>query len=112
MSLSSVWNTVYPIIIAILFFELIVIIHEGGHFIAAKLMKIKVNEFAIGMGPKIISFGKGETKYSVRLFPVGGFCAMEGEDQESDNERSFSSKKVRARIFVVVAGALMNFQTS
>lgn len=108
MSLSSVWNTVYPIIIAILFFELIVIIHEGGHFIAAKLMKIKVNEFAIGMGPKIISFGKGETKYSVRLFPVGGFCAMEGEDQESDNERSFSSKKVRARIFVVVAGALMN----
>lgn len=108
MNISSVWNTVYPILIAILFFEVIIIIHEFGHFIAAKLMKIKVNEFAIGMGPKIISFGKGETKYSIRLFPVGGFCAMEGEDEESENERSFSSKKVSARIFVVVAGALMN----
>lgn len=108
MSLSSVWNTAYPIIIAILFFELIIIIHEGGHFVAAKLMKIRVNEFAIGMGPKIISFGKKETKYSVRLFPIGGFCAMEGEDEESDKEGSFSSKKVSARIFVVIAGALMN----
>lgn len=108
MNLSSIWNTAYPIIIAILFFELIVIIHEGGHFAAARLMKIKVNEFAIGMGPKIISFGKKETKYSIRLFPIGGFCAMEGEDEESESEDSFSSKKVSARIFVVVAGALMN----
>ena len=81
MNLSSVWNAVYPILIAILFFEFIIIIHEGGHFIAAKLMKVKVNEFAIGMGPKILSFGKGETKYSIRLFPIGGFCAMEGEDE-------------------------------
>lgn len=108
MNLSSIWNTAYPIIIAILFFEFIVIIHEGGHFIAAKLMKIKVNEFAIGMGPKIISFGKKDTKYSIRLFPIGGFCAMEGEDEDSDKEGSFSSKKVGARIFVVIAGALMN----
>lgn len=108
MNFSSVWNTVYPIIIAILFFEFIIVIHEGGHFVAAKLMKIKVNEFAIGMGPKIISFVKGETRYSLRLFPIGGYCAMEGEDEESDNEKSFSSKKVGARMFVVVAGALMN----
>ena len=108
MNLSSIWNTAYPIIIAILFFEFIVIIHEGGHFVAAKLMKIKVNEFAIGMGPKIISFKRKETQYSLRLFPVGGFCAMEGEDEESEVEGSFSSKKVGARIFVVVAGALMN----
>ncbi|MEZ3421107.1 MAG: M50 family metallopeptidase [Eubacterium sp.] len=108
MNLSSVWNAVYPILIAILFFEFIIIIHEGGHFIAAKLMKVKVNEFAIGMGPKILSFGKGETKYSIRLFPIGGFCAMEGEDEESEAKGAFSSKKVGARIFVVVAGALMN----
>lgn len=58
MSLSSVWNTVYPVIIAILFFELIIIVHEGGHFAAARLMKIKVNEFSIGMGPKIFFFHK------------------------------------------------------
>ncbi len=92
MNLSSIWSTVYPIIIAILFFEFIVIIHEGGHFVAAKLMKIKVNEFAIGMGPKILSFKGKETRYSLRLFPIGGFCAMEGEDEASDSEGSFSSK--------------------
>ncbi len=108
MNLSSIWSTVYPIIIAILFFEFIVIIHEGGHFVAAKLMKIKVNEFAIGMGPKILSFKGKETGYSLRLFPIGGFCAMEGEDEASDSEGSFSSKRVGARAFVVVAGAIMN----
>ncbi len=108
MTLSSVWNTVYPILIAILFFELIIIIHEAGHFVAARLMKIKVNEFSIGMGPKIFSVKKGETAYSLRWIPIGGYCAMEGEDEASDKEGSFSSKKVGARIFVVVAGALMN----
>ena len=71
MSFSSVWNTVYPIIIAILFFELIIIVHEGGHFAAARLMKIKVNEFSIGMGPKIFSFTKGKTKYSLRWILFG-----------------------------------------
>jgi len=63
VNLTSIWNIVYPIIIAILFFELIILIHEGGHFIAARLMKIKVNEFAIGMGPKLFSFKKGDTTY-------------------------------------------------
>lgn len=108
MTLSSVWNTVYPILIAILFFELIIIIHETGHFIAARLMKIKVNEFSIGMGPKIFSKKRGDTVYSLRWIPIGGYCAMEGEDEESDSEGSFSSKKVSARIFVVAAGAVMN----
>lgn len=108
MSFSSVWNTVYPIIIAILFFELIIIVHEGGHFAAARLMKIKVNEFSIGMGPKIFSFTKGETKYSLRWILFGGYCAMEGEDEASSETGSFSSKSVPARILVVVAGALMN----
>lgn len=108
MSFSSVWNTVYPIIIAILFFELIIIVHEGGHFAAARLMKIKVNEFSIGMGPKIFSFTEGKTKYSLRWILFGGYCAMEGEDEASSEAGSFSSKSVPARMLVVVAGALMN----
>ena len=106
--LTNIWNTAYPIIIAILFFELIIVIHEGGHFIAARLCGVKVNEFAIGMGPKLFQFTKGETTYSLRLILFGGYCAMEGEDEDSDDERAFSNKKVIQRIFIVVAGALMN----
>ena len=70
---------------------LIVFVHEFGHFFTAKLAGIKVNEFAIGMGPKLIRFGKGETKYSLRLFPIGGFCAMEGEDEASEDARGHSA---------------------
>lgn len=108
MNITSIWNTVYPILIAILFFELIIIVHEGGHFIAARLMKIRVNEFSIGMGPKLFQFKKKDTKYTLRLILFGGYCSMEGEDSESDDENAFSKKKVWQRIFVVVAGALMN----
>ena len=106
--LSNIWNTVYPVLIAILFFELIIIIHEGGHFVAARLMGIRVNEFSIGMGPKIFQFEKGETTYSLRWILFGGYCAMEGEDEESDDEHAFINKKVIQRIFVVVSGAMMN----
>lgn len=108
MSITSVWNTVYPILIAILFFELIIIIHEGGHFFAARMMKIKVNEFSIGMGPKLFQIKGKETKYTLRLILFGGYCAMEGEDEESNDERAFVNKKVWQRFFVVVAGAVMN----
>ena len=108
MSLSSVWNTVYPIIIAILFFELIIIIHEGGHYFAARLMKIKVNEFSVGMGPKIFQITRKGTKYTLRWILFGGYCSMEGEDEDSDDENAFVNKKVWQRIFVVVAGAVMN----
>lgn len=108
MSLSSVWNTVYPIIIAILCFEVIIIIHEWGHYTAARLMKIKVNEFSVGMGPKIFQFTRKGTKYSLRWVLFGGYCSMEGEDEKSDDENAFVNKKVWQRIFVVVAGALMN----
>ncbi|MBQ7741281.1 MAG: site-2 protease family protein [Eubacterium sp.] len=104
----EIWQKVYPILIAILFFELIILVHEGGHFVAARLMKIKVNEFSIGMGPKLIQFTKGDTKYSLRLILFGGYCSMEGESEESDDEASFSNKKVWQRMFVVVAGAFMN----
>lgn len=108
MSINTIWHSVYPIIIAILFFELIIIIHEGGHFVAARLMKIKVNEFAIGMGPKLIQHKGKQTDFSLRAIPFGGYCAMEGEDEESDDENAFINKKVWQRIFVVVAGAFMN----
>jgi len=72
-------NTVWTILIALLLFGLVIFLHEFGHFFTAKLFGIKVNEFALGMGPKLVSFGKGETKYSLRLLPIGGFCAMEKE---------------------------------
>lgn len=106
--LSSIWTTAYPIIIAILFFELIIIVHEGGHFVAARMMGIRVNEFSIGMGPKLVQFTKGDTKYTLRLIMFGGYCKMEGESEDSDCKDSFSQKRVIQRIFVVVAGAVMN----
>lgn len=106
--MSHIWQTVYPILIAILFFELIILVHEGGHFFAAKMMKVKVNEFSIGMGPKLFQFQKGDTKFTFRLILFGGYCAMEGEDSESDDKNSFANKKVIQRVFVVVAGAVMN----
>ena len=80
------------ILIAILMFGILIAVHEFGHFIAAKAMGVKVNEFAIGMGPALISKLKGETLYSLRAFPIGGFCAMEGEEDASDDPRSFHSK--------------------
>ena len=66
------------IIFAVLLFEFIILSHEFGHFITAKLSGIRVNEFALGMGPKLIHFKRRETEYSLRAFPIGGFCAMEG----------------------------------
>lgn len=96
------------ILIGVLLFELIILFHEGGHFLTAKLSGVKVNEFALGMGPKIFSFTKGETTYSLRLLPIGGFCAMEGEDEESDNPRAFNNIKIYKRMIIVAAGAVMN----
>ncbi len=96
------------IIVSLLVFGVVIMIHELGHFIAAKLSGIKVNEFSIGMGPKLFGKTKGDTLYAVRAFPIGGYVAMEGEDEESDREGSFSSVPVQNRIAVVVAGAIMN----
>ncbi len=100
--ISDIWRSVYPILIAILFFELIIIIHEGGHFAAAKLMKIKVNEFSIGMGPKVFQFTKGDTTYSLRWILFGGYCAMEGESEESDSEFSFAKKSALMNLLLGV----------
>ena len=78
------------IIIGILLFGLLIAVHEAGHFFAAKALDVQVNEFAIGMGPALFSRQRGETLYALRILPVGGYCAMEGEDGESDNPRAFS----------------------
>lgn len=100
--------TVLYIIVAILVFGVIIIIHEAGHFAAAKACGVKVNEFAIGMGPKLLSWGKGETKYALRLLPIGGFVSMEGEDSDSGDPRAFGKKPVWKRLIIVCAGAVMN----
>lgn len=96
------------IIIGILLFGLIIFVHEFGHFFTAKLSGIRVNEFAIGMGPQIFSFEKGETKYALRLLPIGGYCAMEGEDAESEDSGAFGNKPIWKRMLVVIMGAVMN----
>lgn len=96
------------IIISIIMFLFLILIHEFGHFIVAKKSGIKVNEFAIGMGPKIYSKQKGETLYSVNLLPVGGYCAMEGEDDESNDERSFDKAPAYKRFLTILAGPLTN----
>lgn len=108
IKITSVLTTIALILIGVLLFELIIFIHEFGHFITAKKSGIKVNEFSLGMGPKIFSFGKGETQYSLRVFPIGGFCAMEGEDEESPEPRAFNNAKVWKRMIVIIAGAVMN----
>ena len=97
------------IIIAILVFSVIVIFHELGHFWLAKANGIRVNEFSLGLGPTIVGFTKGDTKYSIKLLPFGGACAMEGEDEESDDEKAFGKKSVWARMSVVFAGPFFNF---
>jgi len=96
------------IAIAILIFCVIIIIHEIGHYITARLSGIMVEEFAIGMGPKIFSKKRGETVWSIRLFPIGGFCKMLGEDEENKEPRSFNSAPVWKRMIVISGGVIMN----
>ena len=86
----------------------LIFIHEGGHFITAKLCNIKVNQFAIGFGPEIISKEKGETKYALRAIPLGGFVSMEGEEESSSDERAFNKASILKRILIVIAGAMVN----
>ncbi len=107
-SASAVWGKVWPILIAILFFGLIIMFHELGHFIFAKLFGVQVNEFSMGMGPTLFKRKKGETKYALRLFPIGGFVSMEGEDEDSENERAFCNKPVWQRFIIVAAGGTVN----
>ncbi len=90
-------------------FTIIVVAHEWGHYITAKKYGVLVHEFAVGMGPIIWSKQKGETRYSIRLFPIGGYCSMEEENGESKNPRAMASKKPWQKLVIVSAGAIMNF---
>ncbi len=101
----------FSILFAILIFSLLIFVHELGHFICAKLSGVQVNEFSMFMGPVIWKKQKGETLYSIRCIPIGGFCAMEGEDSETDNPRSFQKAAWWKRLIILVAGAAMNFIT-
>ena len=104
----EIWSKVWPFLVAILFFGLLISIHELGHFTFAKLFKVKVNEFALGMGPALFKKKKGETTYALRLLPIGGYVSMEGEDSESEDENAFNRKKVWQKLIIVAAGAIMN----
>ena len=86
----------------------LILIHEGGHFLVAKLCKVKVNEFAIGFGPTIWKKQGKETKYALRLIPLGGFVSMEGEVESSEKEGSFSKASIPKRIAIVAAGVIVN----
>jgi len=97
------------ILLAILLFGILIAVHEFGHFFTAKLSGVKVNEFAIGMGPAIWQKTKGETKYAFRVLPIGGYCAMEGEDEDTGDPRAFSRQKGWKKIIILVAGSAMNF---
>ena len=103
-ALASKWT----ILLAIVFFGIIIMVHEAGHFTFAKIFGVKVNEFSLGMGPTLLKKKKGETQYSWRLLPIGGFVSMEGEDEDSTDERAFNNKPCWQRIVIVVAGALVN----
>jgi len=101
-------NLLLTVVAAVLIFGVVIFVHELGHFATAKLSGIRVNEFALGMGPRLFHFQKGETQYALRLLPIGGFVSMEGENDDSDDPRAFSKARVANRILVVAAGALMN----
>ena len=99
------------VIIGIFFFGILIATHELGHFAAAKLLGVKVNEFSVGMGPALFSKERGETLYSLRVLPIGGYCAMEGEDGESSDPRSLDRAVGWKKLVILCAGATTNFVT-
>lgn len=102
-------SSVASIIVSILIFSFLIFVHELGHFLAAKLSGVQVNEFAMFMGPAIVKWKRGETEYSIRCIPIGGFCAMEGEDEDTKNPRSFKKAAWWKRLIILLAGSFMNF---
>jgi len=95
---------VYGIIILLI----LIFVHETGHLISAKMTGVKVNEFALGMGPKLFGFTKGETQYTFRAIPFGGFCSMEGENEDSEDPRAFNNKPAKVKALILFAGSIMN----
>lgn len=109
--MDTVLTVIFYAIIMALVFGVLIFVHEFGHFITARRCGVTIKEFAVGMGPTLFSWKskKYDTKYALRLLPIGGFVSMEGEDEESEDENAFCKKSVPKRMLVVVAGALMNF---
>ena len=107
-AIGTFFGNAWPYLVAILLFLVMILIHEFGHFISAKLLGVRVNEFAIGFGPALFKKQGKETLYAVRALPFGGFCAMEGEDEESGDERAFCNKSAWRRFIIVIAGAFLN----
>ncbi len=99
---------IWTVLFALLMFSLIIFVHELGHFISARIFGVTVHEFAIGMGPQIFAKEKNGTKYSLRLIPIGGFCSMEGEDEESSEVGAFSARAWWKKLIILAAGAIMN----
>lgn len=97
------------IVAAILIFGVLIAVHELGHFLAAKACGVRVNEFAIGMGPAVFRKTKGDTQYSIRILPIGGYCAMEGEEEDSEDPKALNNKNFFQKLLIFAAGALMNF---
>ncbi|MBE5743927.1 MAG: RIP metalloprotease RseP [Clostridiales bacterium] len=110
LSVSSVFSTIFSILLALVVLLIMISIHELGHYIAGKVFKFKINEFAIGMGPAIFKkkHKNSDEVFSIRVLPLGGYCAFEGEDEDSEIEGSFNSKPAWQRIIVLIAGAFMN----
>ncbi len=107
-AIASFFSSAWPYIVAVIAFLFLIVVHEFGHFIAAKSLGVRVNEFAVGFGPRIFHKKGKETEYSLRLVPLGGFCAMEGEDEESTDEKAFCRKPAWRRFLIVVMGAVFN----
>jgi len=97
------------VLLAVLVFALMILVHEGGHFLAAKACGVRVLEFALGLGPKLFGKKIGETEYALRVLPFGGMCAMEGEDEDSGDPRAFNNAKPWKRLIILLAGVAMNF---
>lgn len=109
-AVASAFKTAGYVLLAVLILMIMITVHELGHYLVGKAFKFKINEFAIGMGPAIFkrTMKSGEI-FSIRLFPFGGFCAFDGEDQDGDDPNAFNNKKPWQRILVLVAGATMNY---
>ncbi len=108
--MTGIFNTILYIGLAILILLFMITVHEFGHYIVGKLLGFKINEFAIGMGPALFKRKSKKTNevFSIRIFPLGGYCAFDGEDEQSDNENAFNNKAPYKRILVLIAGATMN----
>ena len=103
-------GTVFTVIIALLVFGFLIFIHEFGHYITARLFKVTIKEFSIGMGPKLVTYTSKKTQidYSIGMLPIGGYVAMVGEDEDSDDPNAFNKKPAWQRFIITAAGATVN----